>query len=84
MDLEAQWTGAANTAVALVTTYGLRVLGAIIILMVGWMTSRVVYAAVARLCQKSPRIDRTVALFIANGARYTLSLIHISEPTRPY
>ena len=71
MDLEAQWTGAANTAVALVTTYGLRVLGAIIILMVGWMTSRVVYAAVARLCQKSPRIDRTVALFIANGARYT-------------
>jgi small conductance mechanosensitive channel len=71
MDLEAQWTSAANTAVAMVTTYGLRVLGAIVIFVVGWMASRVVYTAVVRLCQKSPRIDRTVALFLGNGARYT-------------
>lgn len=70
MDIEAQWTSAASTALALVTTYGLRVLGAIVILIVGWMTSRVVYRAVVRLCEKSPRIDRTVALFLANGARY--------------
>ena len=70
MDLEAQWTGAASTAVALITTYGLRVVGAIIILLAGWMASRIVYSAVVRLCQKSPRIDRTVALFLANGARY--------------
>jgi small conductance mechanosensitive channel len=56
--------------VALVTTYGLRVLGAIIILTAGWMSSRVVYTAVVRLCEKSPRIDRTVALFLGNGARY--------------
>jgi small conductance mechanosensitive channel len=70
MDLEAQWTSAANTAVAIVTTYGLRVLGAIVIFVIGWMASRIVYTAVVRLCQKSPRIDRTVALFLANGARY--------------
>ncbi|MBI2740923.1 MAG: mechanosensitive ion channel [Rhodospirillales bacterium] len=70
MDLEAQWTGAASTAVALVTTYGLRVVGAIIILLIGWMASRIVYSAVVRLCEKSPRIDRTVVLFLGNGARY--------------
>lgn len=70
MDLEAQWTGAASTAVALVTTYGLRIVGAIIILLIGWMASRIVYGAVVRLCQKSSRIDRTVALFLGNGARY--------------
>jgi len=71
MDLEAQWISAANTAVAMITTYGLRVLGAIVILLAGWMASRLVYSAVVRLCEKSPRIDRTVALFLGNGARYT-------------
>ncbi len=70
MDLEAQWTGAASTAIALVTTYGLRVVGAIIILAVGWMVSRVAYRAVVKLCEQSSRIDRTVALFLGNGARY--------------
>lgn len=70
MDLEAQWTSAAGTAVAMVTTYGLRVLGAIVIFLVGWMGSRVVYRAIVKLCEQSPRIDRTVALFLANGARY--------------
>ena len=72
MGIEQQWENAANVLVALVTTYGLRVLGAIIILCAGWMTSRLLYGAVVRLCQKSPRIDRTVALFIGNGVRYTV------------
>lgn len=72
MGIEQQWENAANVLVALVTTYGLRVLGAIIILCTGWMTSRLLYTAVVRLCQKSPRIDRTVALFIGNGVRYTV------------
>src|SRR5882724_600425 len=70
MDLEAQWTNAANAAIAMVTTYGLRVVGAIIILLIGWMASRLLYTAVVRLCEKSPRIDRTVVLFLGNGVRY--------------
>lgn len=72
MGIEQQWNNAANVLVALVTTYGLRVVGAILIFCVGWMTSRLLYTAVVRLCQKSPRIDRTVALFIGNGVRYTV------------
>jgi small conductance mechanosensitive channel len=71
VDIEPQLNSAASTAVTLVTTYGLRVLGAIVILVAGWMASRIVYGAVVRLCARSPRIDRTVALFLANGARYT-------------
>lgn len=70
MDLEAQWTSAANVAVAMVTTYGLRVLGAIVILLIGWLASRMLYTAVVRLCEKSPRIDQTVVLFLGNGVRY--------------
>lgn len=72
MDIEQQWNNAANVLVALVTTYGLRVLGAVIILCAGWMMSRMLYTAVVRLCRKSPRIDRTVALFVGNAVRYTV------------
>lgn len=72
MGIEQQWNNAANVLVALVTTYGLRVVGAVFIFCVGWMTSRLLYTAVVRLCQKSPRIDRTVALFIGNAVRYTV------------
>ena len=71
MDLEAQMGAAAGTVVTLVTTYGPRVIGAIVILLAGWMASRVLYTAVVRLCERSPRIDRTVALFLGNAARYT-------------
>ena len=42
MDFEQQWTNAANTLVALVTTYGLRVVGAVIIfpwLFTLWMSA---------------------------------------------
>ena len=72
MGIEEQWNNAASIMVAMVTTYGLRVVGAIIILCVGWIVSRLLYRAVVRLCQRTPRIDRTVALFLGNGARYTV------------
>lgn len=72
MGIEEQWANAANVLVAMITTYGLRVVGAIVILIAGWMAARFLYAAVVRLLKKSPRIDLTVALFLANGARYTV------------
>jgi small conductance mechanosensitive channel len=72
MDLEAQWNNAAGVLIAMITTYGLRVIGAIIIFVGGWMTARVVYTAIVRLCEQTSRIDRTVAIFLANGARYAV------------
>jgi small conductance mechanosensitive channel len=70
MDLQAQWNNAAGTLVALVTTYGLRVIGAIVILVAGWMAARFVHSLVVRLCARSKHVERTVGLFLANGARY--------------
>ena len=72
MGLEHQWTNAANVAVALVTTYGLRVIGAIIILVAGGIGARFVYAVIVRACARSPRFDVTVTYFLANGARYSV------------
>jgi len=78
MGLEQQWTNVANTVVALVTTYGLRVVGAIIILVIGWLISRMIYNAIRRLCERSTRLDRTVTLFLANGARYLILVFTFS------
>lgn len=78
MDFEQQWTNAANTLVALVTTYGLRVVGAIIILLVGWVVSRVVYNGMERLLSRTERIDRTVTLFLANAVRYLVLVLTFS------
>lgn len=72
MGMEEQWTNAANVLVAMITTWGLRVVGAVIILIGGWMASRFLHAAVVGLLRKSPHIDLTVALFLANGARYAV------------
>ncbi|SJZ93854.1 small conductance mechanosensitive channel [Enhydrobacter aerosaccus] len=72
MGLEQEGVHAANVLVALITTYGLRVIGAIAILLAGWIAARLVHSAIVRLCVRSPRIDRTVTLFLANGARYSV------------
>jgi small conductance mechanosensitive channel len=70
MGLEQQMSSATGVVVALVASYGFRVVGAILILAAGWMISRLFYTAIVRVCARSPRIDRTVGLFLANGARY--------------
>lgn len=72
MGFEQQWTNAANILVALVTNYGMRVIGAIAILIAGWYGSRLVYRAIVNLCTRTHRIDQTVTIFLANAARYLL------------
>lgn len=72
MSLDAQWDNAASTLVTLVTTYGLRVIGALAILIGGWTVARLVHRLVTRLFLRAPHVDRTVALFLANGVRYLI------------
>jgi small conductance mechanosensitive channel len=78
MNFEHQWTNAADTLVALVTTYGLRVVGAIVVLVLGWLASRLLYNAMHRLCERAARLDRTVTLFLANGVRYLALVLTFS------
>jgi small conductance mechanosensitive channel len=73
-ELTKQGVNAANVLVALITSYGLRVLGALAILALGWIAAGLIYRGILRLCERSPRIDRTITLFLANGARYTVLL----------
>lgn len=70
MELAQEGVSAANLVVALIASYGLSVLGAIAILIGGWLMSRMLHAGIVRVCGNSRRIDRTVTLFLANGARH--------------
>jgi small conductance mechanosensitive channel len=53
-------------------------LGAIVILVIGWLISRGLYNGTRRLCERSARLDRTVTLFLANGARYLVLVFTFS------
>jgi len=72
MNLDQQLTNATNVMVAMGTTYGFRIVGAIFILFVGWMLSRLLHTGIVRLCARSKRVDQTVGFFLANGARYAV------------
>jgi small conductance mechanosensitive channel len=45
---------------------------------IGWLIARVISNAIRRLCERSTRLDRTVTLFLANGARYLILVFTFS------
>jgi small conductance mechanosensitive channel len=53
----------------------LRVVGAFVVLLLGWWAARVVFNTITRLFKRARRVDPTVALFIANGARYAVIVL---------
>jgi small conductance mechanosensitive channel len=59
------------SGVALVSTWGLRVLGAVVLLIVGWIVSRIVRGAVRRALTRA-RIDAALIPFISSMVYYLL------------
>ena len=66
---------AVKEAMVLLTTYGLKVIGAIIIFLIGRILAGWAYKAVDRWLQKSPTVDTTLRGFFANSARYLVLII---------
>ena len=56
----------------LILVYGLDILGAIIILLVGWWIAGMVERAVGRALSRVPRMDETLKPFLGSLARYTI------------
>jgi len=77
MDLDFQLGNTGGVVIGLVTTYGLRVVGAIVILLLGWWAARIVFNTVSNLFGRTRRVDPTVALFVANGARYAVIVLTV-------
>ncbi|MFN3233477.1 MAG: mechanosensitive ion channel family protein [Alphaproteobacteria bacterium] len=66
MDLEA----ITEQLITILTTYGLNVLGAIAILIAGWIAAGWAKRATLRIANKSERMDATVAGFLSSIVRY--------------
>jgi len=63
---------AAEKVMELVTTYAFDVIGAFIILIVGWMLAGWAGRTTRKTLEKSPRVDNTLAPFISNIVRYLI------------
>lgn len=68
--LERHISSALDTALTMGTAYGLKVIGAIIILIVGWMVAGALQNAILRAGKRSARVDITIFTFLASLARY--------------
>ena len=66
---------AMDSAVELVTTYGLRLVGGVLILVGGWIVAVWAAKAVARACQRSEKIDRTLERYCTKVARVVVLIV---------
>ena len=63
--------------ITILTTYGLKIIGAILILMVGRMAASWTATAVNRWLEKSGKVDDTLRPFFSNFARYVVLIITV-------
>lgn len=70
--LEKHLTQAVDTAMAVITTYGLKMIGAILILVIGMMIAGMVQKAIIQAGQRTHRIDVTIFTFMASVAKYAV------------
>lgn len=80
MELDQQMTDAIDAGMAVLTAYGLSVIGAIVIFIVGWIVAGWVSDSIRRAATKSERIDTTLGSFFASIAKYgilTFTLIAV-------
>lgn len=68
--MSTQMEHAVATAMQLATVYGMSVVGAIVILIAGWLLAGFAYRTILRVSLRSERIDDTIGSFLAGVARY--------------
>lgn len=72
MELEEQMATVVEASMGILTTYGLSVIGAIVILIVGWTVAGWVAGSIRRTSAKSERFDTTLGSFFASMAKYAI------------
>lgn len=70
--IERHVSNAVDTFLAVITTYGLKVIGAIIILIIGYTIANIVHKAIHRTGARSRRVDQTITTFAASAAKYVV------------
>jgi small conductance mechanosensitive channel len=66
-----------HTALPLLTSYGMSVVGALVILILGWIVAGIAYRMSLKAVLKSDRIDETIGRFIAEVLRYAILIFTV-------
>jgi len=66
-----------DTVVLVLTSYGLDVLGAVAILIIGWWLAGVMRRQVRRAADRTERIDETVGIFLSSMTRYVIIAVTV-------
>ena len=61
-----------RSATTLLTVYGLKLIGAVVILIVGWSVSSWANRAMVRLSRRTSKLDPTLAVFLASFVRWAI------------
>ena len=68
--IERHLTSVVDTAATMITAYGLKVIGAMVLLIAGWMIAGSLHNAILRAGKRSTRVDITIFTFLASVVRY--------------
>ena len=66
-----------DTTVDTITVYGLKIIGATFILIVGWVIAGAIQNWILRIGRRTPRIDTTIFTFLASVARYIVLIFTV-------
>jgi small conductance mechanosensitive channel len=66
-----------DTTMDTITVYGLKVIGASIILIVGWILAGALQNWILRIGRRTPRIDVTIFTFLASVGRYVVLIFTV-------
>jgi len=75
--MEESQSHAYEQTVSLITTYGLQVIGAVVILIVGWMVAGWARGLTERALSKSDKVDVTLRQFFASLVRYAILIFTV-------
>lgn len=75
--MDASTSEAMDQAIKIISAYGLNVLGAIVILIVGFIASGWAARATGRALDKRPKVDETIRHFLASLVRYAVIVFTI-------
>jgi len=75
--LEKQLSKALDTAMDVIAAYGLKIVGAAIIMIIGWMLAGFVHDAIMRAGRRAKRIDITLFSFASSLAKYAVMVFTV-------
>jgi len=75
--MEQDINAVADQVMAIITIYGLKIIGAVAILIVGWIAAGWVSGAVGKVLRRADRMDETLARFFVSAVRYLILVVTV-------